>query len=129
MLQFYIFVLVVPPNLESGSGTVPTAGPARQIMCGQDVVLDSFGFIIFTISCPLFNGTSILCNTSQIDGVRVFKDGVEVPESPTESYRVGPNPVPNEDICGTYTFVLESACGRDVAVSRVTCPGQCLCGK
>ena len=129
MLQFYIFVLVVPPNLISDSGTVTPTGPVRSIVCGQDLVLDSLQFTILQISCPLFNGTNILCNASQIDGVRVFKDSVEVPQSPTESYRVGPVSVQTEDICGTYTFVLESGCGRDVAVSRVICPGQCLYGK
>ena len=125
MLWFYIFVLVVPPNLSSDSGTMTPSGLVRSITCGQDVVIDSFGFTIYEISCPQFNGSSILCNNSQINGVRIFKDGVEIDGSPNEIFQAGPVPAPTEDICGTYTFILENGCGRDVAVSRVICPGKC----
>ncbi|XP_065885723.1 hemicentin-1-like isoform X3 [Dysidea avara] len=116
--------ICVPPNLESDSGTVTPTGPIRSVTCGQDLVLDSFEFFIFQIICPQFNGSDIMCNTSKINGVKVFKDALEIAGSPTELFRVGPVPTPTEDICGTYTFVLESGCGRDVAVSRVTCPGD-----
>ena len=118
------FALIVPPHFNMGEGLVISRPPVIIATCGQDVEISSFtGLIIFQLRCPLFNGTRVLCGEPQ--QIRGFKDGVEISIF-TGTVLVGPFRNLNEDICGTYTFVIENACGRDVKTSRVFCPGMRL---
>ena len=110
-----MFVLIVPPHLDKGSGTIISQPPVALIRCGQDYEAESIaGIIIAQIRCPEFNGT----------GTRVtaYKDGVEI----SLPVQFGPVPPPSDDIFGTYTFVSENKCGRDVAVTRIIPKGLCL---
>ena len=103
-----------------GEGIVISRPPVIIARCGQDIKINSFtGLIIFYLQCPNFSGS--YGGFQQ----RGFKDGVEIiPFFGT--VQAGPSPYPNEDICGTYTFLIENDCGRDVKISRVFCPGQLL---
>ena len=114
--------MIVPPNFDPGMGTITGNPPVIMATCGQDVEITSFtGLIIFQIMCPQFNGSQVVCEAPQ--QVMVFKDGILLPGATNVMAGPGSDP-PSEDLCGTYTFVIENSCGRDVEVSTVRCPGQ-----
>lgn len=109
--------MTVPPNLNSGSGTVPPPPiPALTLICGQNFETVSFsGIVIVQIMCPEFNGTDAT--------VTAYKDDMEI-SLPIQFG--GTNPAPDDSVFGTYTFVAENECGRDIATSRILRQGQCL---
>jgi len=110
-------------------GTIAATPPAVIAMCGQDVEIITFtGLVIFQIQCMQFNGTSIVCNETIPNQVRGFKDGVEIEDFPGAILAGGGGPPISDNLCGTYTFLIENSCGRDVATSVVRCPGQFLWG-
>ena len=113
VVHFYTTALIVPPNFDSGSGPATLIPPVADLRCGQDFETVSLsGFLIVQITCPLFNGTNAT--------VTAYKDG-EVISLPVQ---FGPDPPPSDDVFGTYTFVTENECGRDIAISRVIRQGQ-----
>jgi len=118
VVHYYIIVLTVPPNFDSESGTVSGTPPVLNMRCGQDYEGVSLSaFLIVQITCPVFNGTYTT--------VTAYKDGVEI-DGFTGTLQFGPIPPPTDDIFGTYTFVDENNCGRDVAISRIIRQGQYL---
>ena len=111
MTEFYMFVLIVPPQLDKGSGMVVPQNPVViMIKCGQDY--EAPAAIIGHILCPEFQRGKTK--------VSVFKNDVEI-KGFAGIVRFGPN-----DIFGTYKFISENNCGRDVAVTRITRKGWCL---
>jgi len=110
--------LAVPPNFYGDSGLVmPPHRVAILIICGQDYKDDTFedgGVIIVQIMCREFNGTDTT--------LTAYKDGMEF----RFPIQFGPVPPPSNDIFGTYTFVAENNCGRDVKVTRISRRGQFL---
>jgi len=123
VVHYYIIVLTVPPNFNSGSGTVSATPPVLNMRCGQDYEgVSLLGFSIVQITCPQYNGTDTTV-TAYKDGVEI--DGVEI-DGFTGTLRFGPFPPPTDDIFGTYLFAVENDCGRDVAISRILCDGQYL---
>jgi len=101
--------------------TVKGNPPVVLATCGQNVEINSLtNFLIFQIMCPQFNGSQVYWDVPQ---QRAFKDGVEIVPF-RYAVLVGPFPPPTEEIYGTYTFVVENSCGRDVEVSKVHRPGQ-----
>jgi len=109
----YIIALTVPPNFESGSGPASVTPPAATIICGQDFETVSLsGFLVVQITCNEFNGSNA--------DITAYKDGVEI----SRPVQFGPIPPPDDSVFGTYTFVSENECGRDVAISRVIRQGQ-----
>ncbi|XP_065885893.1 uncharacterized protein [Dysidea avara] len=107
------------PHLDKRSGTLTS--PHRVVIiirCGQDYEAETFvGTVIVLISCPIINGTDTT--------LTAYKDGVEIDEftGHTGILRFGPIPHISDNIFGTYTFVTENNCGRDVAVTRITRKG------
>jgi len=105
--------LAVPPHFDSDSGLV-VPSLVVLIRCGQDYKDDTFedGDVdIVYISCPEFNGSYTTLSA--------YKDGIKIdPFSGTILF--GPIPTPTDDIFGTYTFVIENNCGRDVKVTRIS---------
>jgi len=108
--------LVVPPHLSGDSGLfIPSHRIAISITCGQDYKDDTFeGVLVVQIWCPEYNGTYTTSTA--------YKDGVEI----GLPIQFGPVPPPSNDIFGTYTFVAENNCGRDVKVTRISRRGQYL---
>ncbi|XP_065885894.1 uncharacterized protein [Dysidea avara] len=109
----------LPPHLDKCSGTLTS--PHRAVIiskCGQDYEAETFvGTAIVLISCPIINGIDTT--------LTAYKDGVEIDEftGHTGILRFGPIPHISDNIFGTYTFVTENNCGRDVAVTRITRKG------
>jgi len=60
--EYYLFVLIAPPNFDKGIGTVSPVTPlVIMIKCGEDYETDTFvGSVIVQIKCPLFNGSNIM---------------------------------------------------------------------
>jgi len=88
------------------------------IRCGQDYKAASFAGIVFLrISCPEFNGTDTK--------ITVYKNGVKI-NGFTGTIWFGPSSPLSDDDFGTYTFVAENKCGRDIAVTRIIREGLCL---
>ena len=101
--------------MDKGSGTIVAQPPVALIRCGQDYEAESIvDIIIAQILCPEFNGTGIT--------LTAYKDRVEI----SLPVQFGPVPPPSDDIFGTYTFVSENKCGRDVAVTRIIRKGLYL---
>jgi len=115
---FCIIILTVAANFDSGSGTVSAAPPVLNVRCGQDYEGVSLsGFSLVQITCPVFNGTDTT--------LTAYKDGVEI-DGFTGTLRFGPIPPPNDDIFGTYVFVVENNCSRDNETTRIIRQGQYL---
>ena len=115
VVHCYIISLTVPPNLYSGSGQATISPPAAILRCGEDFETVSISdFLIIQIICPQFIGTDTT--------ITAYKDG-EVISLPVW---FGPVPPPDDSVYGTYTFVSENECGRDIAVSRILRQGQYL---
>ena len=110
--------LIAPLYFDRGSKIAEQHPLVALIRCGQHYEAESItGTLIVQISCPEFNGTDTT--------ITAYKDGVEI-DGFTGSIQFGPVPPPSDDIFGTYTFVSENNCGRDVAVTRITRKGLCL---
>ena len=115
VVHCYMIALTVPPNFDSGSGTATVSPPVAPLRCGEDFETVSISdFLIIQITCPQFNGTDAT--------ITAYKDG-EVISLPVW---FGPVPPPDDSVYGTYTFVSENECGRDIAVSRILRQGQYL---
>ncbi|XP_065884532.1 uncharacterized protein [Dysidea avara] len=100
-----IMDVCIPPQLDKGSGMVVPQNPVViMIKCGQDY--EAPAAIIGHILCPEFQRGKTK--------VSVFKNDVEI-KGFAGIVRFGPN-----DIFGTYKFISENNCGRDVAVTRIT---------
>ena len=107
-------------------GTVTSGPPVLIAMCGQDIEITTFtDLIFFKLTCSQFNGTRVLCNVTTPLQVGAFKDGVEI-SFDGAIIAGGSSPPPSPDLCGTYIFVIENSCGRDIEVSTVRCPGKFL---
>ena len=115
VVHCYIIALTVPPHLASGSGSATVSPPVAYLKCGEDFETCSIsGVFYLRISCPEFNGT----NTT----VTAYRDGEVLYTS--LPFQIGPLLHRFDRIFGTYTFVTENECGRDIAISRVIRQGQ-----
>ena len=112
--------MIVATHFDKGNGVAASGNPFVVIIrCGEDYETDTFvRTVIVQIQCPLYNGTDT--------AVTIYKDGVK-----SDHYngvvQFGPVPRPSDDIFGTYTFVAENNCSRDVAVTRITRKGLYMC--
>jgi len=105
--------LAVPPHFDSDSGLI-VPSLVVIIRCGQDYKDDTFEdgvVIIVQITCPEFNGSDTTLSA--------YKDGIKVDQF-SGTIKFGPHPPPTDNIFGTYTFVTENNCGRDVKVTRIS---------
>jgi len=89
------------------------------IRCGQDYEAKNFeGTVIIQINCPLLSDAD--------STLTAYKDGVEI-DGFTGTLRFGPIPRPTDNVFGTYAFLAENICGRDIALTRIIRKGQCNC--
>jgi len=112
--------MLVPPRVDKGSGIVISSDPKENVIrCGQDYIYNSKTFdevTIVQIQCPLLNGA--------FTSLTAYKDGVKI-DGFTGTLQFGPAPLTADHISGTYRFVAENNCGRDVAVTRISHKGLC----
>ena len=117
--SLHIYFIKVPAHFSSSSGMAMITNPiVVMITCGEDLEAITFtGFIIVQIMCPLFNGTDTTTTA--------FRDGMEL-DSPGTFIQFGPNPLPNDTIFGTYTFIARNNCSEDIQITNIRPQGQCL---